>query len=61
MEKQEDLPTLRKDLRLDIYEFYNTQLTNNLNRRLIGGVMGIKSTGGSVEQYRIAIESYKMI
>ena len=57
--KNKAMPELRKDLRLDIYEFYNTQLTNHLNRRLVGKLMGIKINGGQVDQFRIVIESYK--
>jgi len=51
-------PILREDLRKDIHTFFNTQLTNLVNRNLIGRYGKIVIIDGEPHQSHIAIENY---
>jgi len=51
-------PILREDLRKDIYSFFNTQLTNLINRNLLGRYGKITIVDDKPYQTHIAIEDY---
>ena len=58
LDSDSSLPELATDNRLDVYNFYNTKLTNLINRKLRNTVSKTVLTGDTIKQYKVIIESY---
>lgn len=57
----EKLPIVKESLRKDVYDFYNAQLTNFLNFKIINAVCDIATNeNGEVFQYPIFVEGFML-
>lgn len=52
------MPIIKDDNRRDVYNYYNTQLTNVVNRKLLNGYRNIFTVGDDIKQAAVAMDEY---